>query len=193
MMNNTYSVSNNLLVKANSIIEQNLLLTLEQAVLRAQEQLQVFASDSEFGQKIELAFGSEVNAEELRKAWQAGDFSQLPRIEIRSATEINGARGAFAGANNTIYLSQELIVENSNNVNAVIDVLLEEIGHFVDWQINVADTLGDEGAIFSALVRGEVLDEAELQVLKAEDDTATIILGGQVIGIEMEIYFWLPE
>jgi hypothetical protein len=106
MMNNTYSVSNNLLVKANSIIEQNLFLTLEQAVLRAQEQLQVFASDSEFGQKIELAFGSEVNAEELRKAWQAGDFSQLPRIEIRSAIEINGARGAFAGANNTIYLSQ---------------------------------------------------------------------------------------
>ncbi|MEJ6485837.1 hypothetical protein N0Y54_31930 [Nostoc punctiforme UO1] len=68
MMNNTNSVGNNLLVKANSIIEQNLLLTLEQAVLRAQEQLQVFASDSEFCQKIELAFGSEVNASELRKA-----------------------------------------------------------------------------------------------------------------------------
>jgi len=170
------------------MVEQNLLLTLEQAVLRAQEQLQVFANDSEFGQKIELAFGSGANTQELRKAWQAGDFSQLPRIEIRSATEINGARGAFAGANNTIYLSQELIGENSNNVNAVIDVLLEEVGHSVDWKINVSDTLGDEGAIFSALVRGEVLDEAELQVLKAEDDTATIILGAQVIGIEQGLF-----
>lgn len=184
MMTNTYSLGNNLLVDANSMLEQYLLLTLEQALLGAQEQLQAFASDSEFGQKIELAFGSGASAEELRKAWLAGDFSQLPRIEIRSATEINGARGAFAGVNNTIYLSQELIVENSNNVNAVIDVLLEEIGHFVDWQINVSDTPGDEGAIFSALVQCKVLDEAELKVLRAEDDTTTIFLNGQIIGIE---------
>ena len=39
-----------------------------------------------------------------------------------------------------------------------------------------------------------MLDEAELQLLKAEDDTATIILGGQVIGIEQGLFkgeqFW---
>jgi uncharacterized repeat protein (TIGR01451 family) len=42
----------------------------------------------------------------------------------------------------------------------------------------------DEGAIFSALVRGETLDENQLQQLRAENDTATITLDGQFIQIE---------
>jgi Ca2+-binding RTX toxin-like protein len=184
MMNNTYSIGNNLLVKANSMVEQNLLLTLEQAVLRAQEQLQVFASDSEFGQKIELAFGSGVNAEELRKAWQAGDFSQLPRIEIRSAKEINGANGAFAKATNTVYLSQQYLSQNVGNSEAVTRVLLEEIGHFVDSKINITDTPGDEGQIFSATVSNQNLTPEQLQVIRSEDDTSFINLDAKVIQIE---------
>ncbi|MEG3908156.1 calcium-binding protein [Microcoleus sp. w2-18bC1] len=187
MMNNTYSVGKNILVKANSMVEQNLLLTLEQAVLRAQEQLQVFASDSELGQKIELAFGSGVNAEELRKAWQAGDFSQLPHIEIRSAKEINGANGAFAKATNTVYLSQEYLSQNVGNSEAVTRVLLEEIGHFVDSKINITDTPGDEGQIFSAIVSNQNLTPDQLQVIRGENDSTFINLDGQVIQVEQSV------
>jgi hypothetical protein len=39
-------------------------------------------------------------------------------------------------------------------VSTIAAVLLEEIGHFVDSKINLADTPGDEGAVFSAIVRG---------------------------------------
>jgi Ca2+-binding RTX toxin-like protein len=187
MMNTTYSVGNNLLVKTSSIIEQNLLLTLEQAILRAQEQLQVFASDSEFGQNIELAFGSGASTQELRKAWQAGDFSQLPRIEIRSAKEINGANGAFAKATNTVYLSQDYLSQNIGNSEAVTRVLLEEMGHFVDSRINITDTPGDEGQIFSAIVSNQNLTPDQLQVIRGENDSTFINLDGQVIQVEQSV------
>jgi hypothetical protein len=49
------------------------------------------------------------------------------------------------------------------NPEAIAAVLLEEIGHFVDSKINFSDAPGDEGAIFSALVRGVELDKAEFQ------------------------------
>jgi hypothetical protein len=134
---------------------------------------------------MDLAFGESRDvaaAEALAKAWETGDFSSIPEIEIRPGAEINGALGAFAGASNKIYLSQELLEEG--NVGAVADVLLEEIGHGVDWQINATDASGDEGAIFSAVVRGETLSGVELQALKAEDDNATVWLDGQFIQIE---------
>ena len=71
-----------------------------------------------------------------------------------------------------------------NNVDAVVDVLLEEVGHFVDSQINTADTAGDEGDIFARLVQGDSLSQQELAVLRAEDDSATVTLDGQVVEIE---------
>ncbi|MFM6074119.1 MAG: hypothetical protein ACKPB9_21445, partial [Dolichospermum sp.] len=58
------------------------------------------------------------------------------------------------------------------------------IGHFIDAQINLSDSAGDEGAIFAALVQGYSLDTQTLQALKAEDDHATITINGQVVAVE---------
>jgi Ca2+-binding RTX toxin-like protein len=63
-------------------------------------------------------------------------------------------------------------------------VLLEEVGHYLDFRFNAVDSAGDEGAIFSEVVRGYLPDAAALQVLKAEDDSATLILDGQSIAVE---------
>lgn len=62
--------------------------------------------------------------------------------------------------------------------------MLEETGHFVDAKINVADTSGDEGDIFARLVQGETLNTETLAQLRAEDDSETIVLGGEEIEIE---------
>lgn len=102
------------------------------------------------------AFGNSVDTrklEELRRQWQELDFSSLPEIEVRSATELKGANGAFAAATNQIYLSQEYSIGNVSNFEAIAAVLLEEIGHFVDASINNSDVAGDEGNILSLLVR----------------------------------------
>ena len=164
-MKNTYILGNDFLVDTDLMLEPNLLAILEDALLEVQGRLQAFANTPEFAQQIELAFGEGVNAEALRVAWQAGDFSQLPRIEIRSAAELSGANGAFARATNTIYLAWEYLTQNFENSEAIARVLLEEIGHYVDSKINAVDAKGDEGAIFSALGGEQELSQTQLQQL----------------------------
>ncbi len=172
------------------VLDESEQTALDEATLQAQNYLSAIASDEDFLTKVTLAFGEGFDAEKLeglRQQWAASNFGAIPAIEIRSSSEINGANGAFSADTNTIYLAQEYIAQNSSNPQAIADVLLEEIGHSVDSQINVSDAPGDEGAIFSAWVRREKLDEGQLQELKAEDDTATITLDGQVIKIEQDV------
>jgi Ca2+-binding RTX toxin-like protein len=161
--------------------------SLEQSLQKTQSFLAALGTDADFTAKMILAFGNNFDTDitkSLALDWANGDFEKLPSIEIRSSAEINGAKGAFAGANNTIYLSREFVDENPNNIDAIANVILEEIGHSIDWQLNNSDTPGDEGAIFSALVRGETLNSQQRQLLLAEDDSATIALDKQVLQIE---------
>lgn len=146
-----------------------------------------FLGDENFSDKIRLAFGENFNndrLESIRQEWIDGNFSNLPDLEVRSAKEINHANGAFDALNNKIYLSQEYINENANNPQVITDVLLEEIGHFVDAKINLLDTPGDEGKIFAALVQDTNLSESTIEAWKLENDIATITLDNQVIQIE---------
>jgi Ca2+-binding RTX toxin-like protein len=168
-------------------LDESAQVALEDATSTAQSLLKAIASDKDLATKLTLAFGDSFDAEkleDLRQQWETDDFDLLPPIEIRSGAEINGAKGAFSADTNIIYLSQEYIAQNAANPQAIADVLLEEIGHSVDSQINVSDAPGDEGAIFSILTQSKQLDEQNLQTLKAEDDTATITLDKQVIQIE---------
>jgi RHS repeat-associated protein len=118
------------------------------------------------------------------QGWNAGDFSVFPPIEIRSQAELGGAKGAYSGERDTVYLAQELLAQNTDNISPVVDVLLEEIGHFLDQRLSVGDLPGDEGAIFSAVVRGEVLSPQQLAALQAEDDHAVVELDGEAVAVE---------
>ena len=92
---------------------------------------------------------------------------------------MNGALGAFTTVSNKIYLSQEFLAQNAENNHAVVSILLEEIGHYIDSQINISDSPGDEGEIFAAIVQGKELSQAEDVALNADDDRSTISLEGQ--------------
>ncbi|TRU69550.1 MAG: hypothetical protein EWV55_16590 [Microcystis viridis Mv_BB_P_19951000_S69] len=149
--------------------------------------LEDFANSSDFYRQSIDIFGQNFNQEKLfnlQQQWQKQDFNALPRIELRSSGELKGANGAFAAANNTIYLSEEYLQQNRERPEEIVEVILEEVGHFVDAQINSQDASGDEGAIFSALVRGVKLSPQEMASLKVEDDTDTITLAGQNIQVE---------
>jgi len=61
---------------------------------------------------------------------------------------------------------------------------VEEFGHFVDWQINSVDAIGDEGEIFADVVQGKALSQGELAGLKGEDDSAVVVLDEEVRAIE---------
>ena len=95
---------------------------------------------------------------------------------------LGNARGAYASSTNVIYLSDQFVETASpQQLEAVV---LEEIGHFVDAQVNTTDTVGDEGELFSALVHGVSLSPSELSRIKTENDHTVISLGGQAIAVE---------
>ncbi len=150
------------------------------------DQLTDFANLSNFWSLFNTAFGSSYDsakAATFQYQWQNHNFSQFPQIEIVSSDVLGTANGAYAISTNKIYLSDTFI--SSANQQSLEAVILEELGHFVDAKVNNTDTPGDEGQLFSALVRGVNLSAAELSRIKTEDDHAVVIIDGQATAIEM--------
>lgn len=152
-------------------------LTVQDALQIAKNYLKNFSLSPNFKTQMQIALGN-------LKNWATTDLTNFPKIEVRPGAEINQAKGAFAAATNTIYLSQELVDQNRGNVDDIASVLLEEYGHYLDSQVNPIDSPGDEGAIFADLVQGKALSQGELAALKAEDDSAIVVLDGEEVRIE---------
>ncbi|UXE64127.1 MAG: hypothetical protein KA717_17370 [Woronichinia naegeliana WA131] len=150
------------------------------------DQLNAVAQSPDYWTILNTAFGINYNttlAATLQQQWQTGDFSALPPIQILSSEVLGNASGAYAASNNTIYLADSFVA--TATPEALSAVILEEIGHFVDAQINTVDTQGDEGELFSDLVRGITPTATELNRLQTENDQAMITIDGQQVAIEM--------
>ena len=149
-------------------------------------QLTNFAKLSNFWSLFDTAFGSSYDsakAAEFKSQWQSGNFSQFPQIEIVSNNVLGSAKGAYAISTNKIYLSNQFVsTASQQSLDAVI---LEEFGHFVDAQVNAKDTPGDEGELFSDLVRGVKLSPSELTRIQTENDHTVISINGQQIAVEL--------
>nr|NCR53542.1 calcium-binding protein [Microcystis aeruginosa L211-07] len=144
-----------------------------------------FAQSDGFWANLAIAFGTSydvVKATQLRQQWKSRNFSQIPPIEVLSDEVLGTANGAYSSSKNKIYLSASFL--NTASSAAIINVILEEIGHYVDAQINQVDSAGDEGAIFAELVQGNSLDVATLDALRGENDQTTIIVNGEIIEVE---------
>jgi hypothetical protein len=195
-MTNFKTILNNSKVRSfgkthNSHLLTNLDSIVEQVLQNTYQYLSQFRFDAEYTQKLETAFGNDFDGEvanQLFNAFAEDDFSAVPTIEVVNSHDINGANGAFSITTGKIYLAAEFIHQNAENLDAVVAVLLEEIGHSVDARINTTDAAGDEGDIFARLVQEEIISASELAVLRAEDDTATVTLDGQVVEIEQQIF-----
>jgi len=185
MPNTLYTLTTNLTLESALTLDSDIVYALQQATLLISSQLQQFADDSAFDDKIQMAFGTAVNTDELQSQWQAGDLTGFPIMEIVAGNYLNGANGAYAIVNNRIYLSYEFLSQNQGNLGAIVALLLEEYGHYVDGVLNSTDAPGDEGAIFASLVLGESLSEEALAYMKAEDDAGVISVDGQAIAVEM--------
>jgi len=160
---------------------------LNDALPKVRELLQSFAGKPDFEAEMELAFGNSYDAEKadvLKAAWSGGDLGFLPKIEILNRDLINGAKGAFAGETETIYLARDFVRENLGDVGEIIPVIVEEFGHYLDGEINSIDAPGDEGEIFASFVLGEELSLPEFWGMKVEDDGAIGFLDGRMVSIE---------
>ena len=140
--------------------------------------------------QLELAFGNNYDREvanELFSAFASGDFSKIPKIEFLSNDVLGATNGAYAAEKNEIYLNERFLLAHEDNLQVIANVLIEEIGHFIDAQINTVDSAGDEGDIFARLVLGEEISPETLAQLKTEDDSKTIVLDGEEIAIEQNV------
>ncbi|WP_375329244.1 Calx-beta domain-containing protein [Microcystis sp. BLCC-F210] len=147
-----------------------------------------FAQSDDFYANLATAFGTSydvVKTTELRNQWQSRNFSQLPPIEVLSGEVLGTAKGAYAVSTNKIYLSESFL--NVAASESLVKVILEEIGHYVDAQINPVDSAGDEGEYFAKVVLNQPLTEAEITRLKTENDQAVVVIDGQSVQIEQAI------
>ena len=166
-------------------VSSELSSVLGEAIASVSNILQGISRDRDrFYSIFRQAFGIGLNttiAEAIRIQWANGDFSQISVIEILDSG-MNGALGAYASSNNRIYLAAALF--DDNQAATLTSILLEEIGHSLDAQLNTIDTIGDEGQLFSAIVRGENLTNTQTDVLRSENDAGFITVNGQPILVE---------
>jgi hypothetical protein len=151
---------------------------LNQTILPlAQTSLREFVKSPDAIEKMNLAFGNGFDRSKGKQVIDSFLTGESLPIEIISIDQML-AKGAFDGEK--IYLSQELTA----NPQEAVNVLLEEIGHYIDSQVNNVDSAGDEGAIFAKLVQNESFAPGELAALQAENDKGILDLNGQAIEVE---------
>jgi hypothetical protein len=177
-----------------TIVQELFATNLEISLIFAKEKLGEFLVSTEFDRQIKLAFGDNVDialVENLIKDLSKLDSLIFPEIQIREQSEINGARGGFSSASNTIYLSRDFLTASSENIQEISTVIIEELGHFIDSYLNIYDTPGDEGELFTNLVQGANLSNAELQRIQTENDNTTVVIDGQPIQLEQSTTIFL--
>lgn len=153
-----------------------------------QDQFGALASDkAKFHALMKEVYGDGYDAnaaEALRQKALNGDFSWLPKIEFQSDAELQGGNGAYDSANNVVYINEKYL----NDPKRAAQVYSEEVGAYLDTQLNASDTIGDEGEMFRKLLAGTELTDAEKAAIRADDDHATITVDGKTV--EVEFSFW---
>ncbi len=165
---------------------------LNAVISNIEDYLQQFAFDDDFLLKLQLVYGDRFDrtaALNLRQAWQERNFSVVPTIRLLSSRELQGANGAYSKTTDTIYLSQEFLLNNRDNTELITSVLLEEIGHRIDTLINITDSLGDEGELFAAEVLNKNLSLDRINSIRNEDDRNLIEIDGQNLEVEQNQTF----
>jgi hypothetical protein len=115
---------------------------------------------------------------------RSGDFSWFPEIQILPSSIMGSALGGYSRDLKVAFLS------NDCPRHLLTSVLLEEIGHHIDALLHSDtghETPGDEGALFSATVRGEILTTEDLHALFNENDFSEIEYEGVKTKIECSV------
>ena len=159
---------------------------LEQSLQQTKSLLNDFVKQPNINNDLIAAFGSNFDLDlglTMIASLTENNFDEL-KIEVIPSQKIANGQGAYLSVTNTIYLAEEFVTENIDNPKVIATIIIEEIGHYLDWRGNITDAPGDEGAIFASLVTEEDPAAEELAVLRTEDDSAEIELDGETVSIE---------
>ncbi len=104
----------------------------------------------------------------ILQSWRLGRFDDLPEFRLVEDSILLGHPAAYAASLHAVLLAQGWMDHPGTHPQAVLRVLLEEVGHGLDTILNEQDTPGDEGALFAALVMGDCLSVNEFAAMRAE-------------------------
>jgi hypothetical protein len=156
--------------------------TLESAYEQSQIYLKYLFSQSDWQDRVSPALGDSLDADradEIAQGFINGNLTLQSLVDILPGEVLQDSDGVFDLDTQRIYLSEDFIAENAGNSAQVMNVLLEEFGHYLDAQLNVTDSEGDEGEIFAALAQGQTLTTSNLAAMQAKDDQLTLLIDGQ--------------
>jgi hypothetical protein len=118
----------------------------------------------------------QTRAKQWLRAFAEADFSGLPPVITLSAERMPGLWGGYSREKNRIYISSDCPPEH------LAAVLLEEVGHFLDRELCVCETTGEEGARFAAVVLGEQPSAEQLASWAADEGFSWVLdQGGPVL------------
>ncbi|MEA5574577.1 Ig-like domain-containing protein [Calothrix sp. UHCC 0171] len=158
--------------------------SLSYVIYEVKNSLEDFIQEADYLQKLQIPFGKQWQPETattLIRDFVTGNY--FPYIEIVDGTQLQ-SQGAFSQQTNTIYLAKSFLEANQYNVEKIVPVITEELGHYLDTRLNPSDSDGDEGKLFSLLVTGSDLTSQQIQDLKVENDFKNITLNGQILLVE---------
>lgn len=169
---------------------------LEAGVSQAAARLSSFAEGGSYAPTMQEVFGRTGIGRDafnsavagLRSQWATGKLGV--RVEVLSASAMNGGLGAFAadyqGAP-AIFVNGDWLASNPG-ADAVAKVLIEEFGHSLDRRINAGiDSPGDEGELFADRVVGPTLNKDDYNRIAKENDRGFVAVSGQSVPIEFAI------
>lgn len=159
---------------------------LQEALQAVASDLASFAAKDDYWALFTGVFGGPPGttaAVAIQNQLRRKDLSQLARVEVINGAQLGVAHAAYASASNTIYLSDRFLAKAT--LPDLRAALLEEIGHAIDARVNVSDRPGDEGELFSLVVRGITPTASERQRIAAEDDRRTLTINGAQVAVEL--------
>ncbi|MEL0595389.1 MAG: VCBS repeat-containing protein, partial [Planktothrix rubescens PR222] len=164
---------------------------MEEALTLVEDKLTEFIASPTFATDLQTVFGQSTDIPWARTLIEALPVSdQLPQITLVSAELMNGAVGGFDSLTGTVYLADSLINPNSVITSDtqpsphLVNVIIEELGHWLDSRLNEVDTPGDEGELLAALVQGDGLSASEIARLRSETDQVVVTLEDQTVILE---------
>ncbi|MCB8760260.1 DUF7035 domain-containing protein [Planktothrix agardhii] len=165
---------------------------IEEALTQVKDKLTEFIASPTLATDLQTVFGQSTDIPWARTLLDALPVSdELPQITLVSADLMNGAVGGFDSLTGTVYLADSLIDPNTVITSDtqpsphLVNVIIEELGHWLDSQLNQVDTPGDEGELLAALVQGDGLSQEDIGRLKNEDDRGLICVEGKPVAVEM--------
>jgi VCBS repeat-containing protein len=110
------------------------------------------------------------------------DLRLLPSQDMHHLMAAFTADGPFGRP--AIFLNETYFTQSSFEWKQ--RVLLEEIGHYIDYELNeTEDTAGDEGALFAAAVLGLAYDKSTAERLATQNDQIKIEIYEQIFSLEL--------